>query len=219
MRSAVAWNKAMQISLRLYDVVRDSFALVLQCAYKATVILGFTYVVLSSSAFALPTCEGTFAATSLQPLPTRPVVNLDIYDQSPENKRLAERFLAGVRGAGVAVDVQSNVQLHATISILGEKPDRFRAAEQTYPGMMALQGGIYPSLPAMPSSRLTTPRPSAAQRVLVLRIDASEGQAARISWIASIQCRRTGLDDGQLAQDLGQVIGAALGQRIERRPL
>jgi hypothetical protein len=26
-------------------------------------------------------------------------------------------------------------------------------------------------------------------------------------------------DEGQLAQDLGRVIGSALGQRVERRPL
>jgi len=54
---------------------------------------------------------------------------------------------------------------------------------------------------------------------LFLRIDATEGTATRISWVASIQCRMVGSNEGRLAQDLGRILGGALGQRIERRPL
>ncbi len=84
--------------------------------------------------------------------------------------------------------------------------------------MSGLSGGIPTGMPPMPNTRLTAPRPAPSPPLLVLRIDATEAQASRISWVASAQCRRTGTDDGQLAQDIGLVIGSVLGQRVERRP-
>ena len=44
-------------------------------------------------ASAAPSCQGTYAATSLQPLPERVVVDLDIRDRSQRNLMLADRFL------------------------------------------------------------------------------------------------------------------------------
>ena len=57
----------------------------------------------------------------------------------------------------------------------------------------------------------------AAQPLLALRVDATEGKNTRIAWIASLQCQMTGRpDDGGVAQELGRVIGA-LGKRVERQ--
>jgi hypothetical protein len=57
----------------------------------------------------------------------------------------------------------------------------------------------------------------AAQPLLALRVDATESKNSRIAWIASVQCRMTGSDEGSVAQDLGRVLGGALGKRVERQ--
>ena len=66
-------------------------------------LLAASVMAWGSGASAAPSCQGTYAATSLQPLPDRVVVDLDIRDRSPRNLMLADRFLKGVREAGVAV--------------------------------------------------------------------------------------------------------------------
>jgi hypothetical protein len=52
-------------------------------------------------------------------------------------------------------------------------------------------------------------RPSLARLV---RVEATAVKDARIAWIASMQCRMTEPDEGRLAQELGRVIGGALGR-------
>jgi hypothetical protein len=64
--------------------------------------------------------------------------------------------------------------------------------------------------------RASRPAP-AAQPLLVVRVDATEGKNTRIVWVASMQCQITGSDEGQLAQELGSVIGGALGKRAVRQ--
>jgi hypothetical protein len=50
-------------------------------------------------------------------------------------------------------------------------------------------------------------------------VEAKEAGAATSSWVANVRCQTIGTDDGALAQDLGRLIGGALGKRIERGPL
>jgi hypothetical protein len=64
--------------------------------------------------------------------------------------------------------------------------------------------------------RASRPAP-AAQPLLVVRVDATEGKNTRIVWVASMQCQIKGSDDGQLAQELGSVIGGALGKKVDRQ--
>jgi hypothetical protein len=75
-----------------------------------------------------------------------------------------------------------------------------------------------PSLPPLPVTGKTASRPApASQPLLVVRVDATEGKNTRVAWIASVQCRMTGSDEGRLAQELGSVIGGVLGKRVERQ--
>ena len=185
-----------------------------------TLALGALVLALPGTASALPNCEGTYAATPIQPLPAALSVGLDIHDASPENQSLARQFLAGVGSVGVAVGPQPNVLLHVTASILGGGTSRSSTpTEQYYPGLSAFQGGINPAPPVIPRTGTVTGRGSSGASLLIIRIDATEAQSTRVSWVASIQCQRTGGDDGQLAYELGRVIGGTLGQRIERRRL
>ena len=168
---------------------------------------------------AMSSCDGTFAATSLHPLPSPMVVGLDIHDASPANQKLADRFIAGLRNAGITVGDHPNVLLHISTSQLGGSSSQTdQGFEPSYSDMSGLSGGIPAGMPPMPNARITSPRPAPSPPLLILRIDATEGQVSRISWVASAQCRRTGSDDEQLAQDLGLVFGAVIGKRVERRP-
>lgn len=181
-------------------------------------IAGMSWI---SGACAMPTCPGTYAATLLHPLPTRIVVDLDIHDRSQRNLMLADRFLMGVRDAGVAVGQDSTVLLHVSTSRLGDDGSRSGAGpERSYPELYGLAGGgMQRALPPLPSRGIAAPRPQPASApLLVLRVDATEGKATRISWIATVQCQIAGTDEGLLAQELGRAIGGALGKRIERQP-
>ena len=187
---------------------------------RNAMLLAASVMVWCGGASATPSCQGTYAATSLQPLPERVVVDLDIRDRSPRILTLAERFLGGVREAGVAVGQDANVLLHVSTSRLGETSSgATRGAERTYSELGGLAGGgMRPELPPMPATGTRASRPApTAQPLLVLRMDATVGTDTRSAWIASVQCRMTGSDEGDVAQELGRVIGGALGKKVERQ--
>jgi hypothetical protein len=180
----------------------------------------FLAVAPASIAAAMPTCEGTYTAMSLRPLPEHIVVGIDVRDRSPRNLMLAERFLAGIGYAGVEVGPEPNVLLHVGTSGFQQPLGR---SDGSYvrgrPELSGLQGGMQISPPAIPNTRFGTPRPVPSPPPLNLRVDATEVKATRISWTTVVRCQRIGADDGALAQDLGRAIGAILGKRIDPRPL
>ena len=148
------------------------------------------------------------------------MVDLDVRDRSQRNLVLADRFLRGVRAVGIAVGQDANVVLHVSTSRLGETSfGAARGVEQSYSELGGLAGGgMRPRLPPTPATGMRASRPApAAQPLLVVRVDATEGKNTRIVWVASMQCQITGSDEGQLAQELGSVIGGALGKRAERQ--
>ena len=186
---------------------------------KNAALLAASVMVWCGGANATPSCQGTYAATPLQPLPERVVLDLDLHDRSKRSLVLADRFLKGIREAGIAVGQDANVLLHVSTSRLGDTSSGADRAEQTYPEFGGLAGGgVRPRLPPIPATGTRASRPApAAQRLLFLRVDATVGKDARIAWIASVQCGMTGSDEGGAAQELGRVIGGALGKRVERQ--
>jgi len=191
-----------------------------QATKRNAVLLAASVMAWGGGASAAPSCQGTYAATSLQPLPERVVVDLDIRDRSPRNLMLADRFLRGVREAGVVVGQGANVLLHVSTSRLGETSSgATRGAERSYSELGGLAGGgMRPSLSPLPATSMRASRSApAAQPLLALRVDATESKNTRIAWIASLQCQMTGSDDGGVAQELGRVIGGVLGKGVERQ--
>jgi hypothetical protein len=174
---------------------------------------------LSHQAIATETCQGSYATALLHPLPPRMVVGVDILDRTPRNVDLSQRFLAGIRDAGVAVGAQPNVLRHITASTLGKASTQSgRGTAQSQSGMFGLQGGLQPGPPALPSTGFAASRSPPAPPLLFFRADATAVPSTRVAWIASIQCQMTSSNEGQLAEDLGRVVGSALGERTERRP-
>jgi hypothetical protein len=70
----------------------------------------------------------------------------------------------------------------------------------------------------MPETRMGMTSAPPSPPTAIYRVEAKEPAAERISWVANVQCQLLGTDDGAAAEDLGRVIGGALGKRIEREP-
>ena len=69
---------------------------------KNAALLAASVMVWCGGANATPSCQGTYAATPLQPLPERVVLDLDLHDRSKRSLVLADRFLKGLREAWIA---------------------------------------------------------------------------------------------------------------------
>lgn len=172
-------------------------------------------------AAAMTTCDGSYAAESLRPLPANVVVDLDIRDNSPDHIRLAKRFLAGIQEAGITVGPKPNVLLSISSSRLEVSSEQTGGGrvDQNASGLSTLEGVGEPNLPTISLAPVATPGQSPAPPVMIIRVEATEANAPRGSWIANVRCEALGSDDGARAQDLGRLIGGALGKRINRGPL
>jgi hypothetical protein len=166
--------------------------------------LGWFGAAVMDRATATQTCQGSYTAALLQALPAKIVARIDIHDRSPSNLKLAGRFLGGGRDAGVAVGAQPNVTLHVTTSRLSVTPTQSgRGAVQDTAEFSGLEGGIQPSLPALPSTGFATSRSQSTPPLMFVRVDATVGDATRISWLASIQCQMIGSDEVSLRRIWG----------------
>jgi hypothetical protein len=175
---------------------------------------------LTGTAVAMSTCEGTYAAESLRPLPAKMVVDVDIRDPSPDHQRMSARFLEGLRAAGITVGQQPNVRLSITSARLDTGSDQFEdAAVKRSPDFAGMHGGVEVQMPAIPEAHIGRPPPPPSPPLLLIRVEATENQAQHGSWVANVQCHMVGTDDGAFAEDLGRLIGDTLGKRVERGPL
>lgn len=171
----------------------------------------------SPTAMAMQSCNGTVAATALQAIPEHPTVGLDIRDNSSDTQKLAQRFTAGLRLAGVAIGSKPNVVLYVTGSTLDDGSGGGGA--RTYSDLSVFYGSRMPTLPPMPSNQSPGARTPPPRPMLSIKAQATVSGSDRVAWVASIQCKRTGHNDGQLATELGQLVGGILGKRVENTRL
>jgi hypothetical protein len=85
-----------------------------RCRLRRLILPLLLAIAASPAAMAMQSCDGSVAATSLQAIPEHPTVGLDVRDDSPDTQKLAQRFIAGLRLAGVAVGSKPNVLLYVT---------------------------------------------------------------------------------------------------------
>jgi hypothetical protein len=179
----------------------------------------FLAVAASPAAMAMQSCNGTVAATALQAIPEHPTVGLDTRDNSPDTQKLAQGFIAGLRLAGVAVESKPNVLLYVTGSMLDDGSGRGGGSARTYSNLSVFNSGKMPALPPMPSEPLRGARTPPSLPMLSIKAQATVSGSDRVAWVALIQCKRTGPNDGQLATELGQLVGGILGKRVENTRL
>ena len=140
----------------------------------------------SPTAMAMQSCNGTVAATSPQVIPDHPTVGLDIRDISPDTEKLAQRFIAGLRLAGVTVGSKPNVLLYVTGSTLDGGSDHGGGSARTYSDLSVFNGGKMPKLPSMPSEQLRGGRTPPPLPMLSIKAQATVSGSDRVAWVALI---------------------------------
>jgi hypothetical protein len=179
--------------------------------------LSLILAVWTGHASAMGSCEGSIGALLLAPMPAKPAVTLDIANPSPTARKMAGRFMEGMRLAGIATGPKSNVSLRVTTARFDlTPPEPAPPRESDESDLSGLAGGVPITMPQMPSRRMNE-RPAASPPMLFMRVEATPAGAKQAAWIATLQCKITGTDDGQRAEDLGHLIGGLFGQRLERR--
>lgn len=186
-----------------------------RCAFAA--VFGLIATLMSPGALASQVCQGTYVTAAFQPLPKLVTVEVAVRIPSPRNQELARDFLAGVRKAGVAVSSPATIVLHVSTSLVSSASDQaVGGGRQT--DFFGTQGGIKLRLPEMPSKGITSPPSSPPLPLRSIRVDATVRSTGQTVWLASVQCQMIGTDEGQLARDLGQLVGKTLGKTTQREP-
>jgi hypothetical protein len=164
-------------------------------------------------------CEGSYSASRLRPLPASVVLKLDRHDDSARSDRLAAAFLEGVASAGVTVRANPTVLLHLDINIDHPPLPRSPATDPLRPDLRGLQGGIFLSLPDTDPKRSAPPVHSGGAPILMLRTQLTDFRSGVILWIGDFSCAvASSSSDERIARDMGRVIGGALGLTVGQVP-
>jgi hypothetical protein len=162
-------------------------------------------------------CPGSYAATALHPLAQPAVYALDIRDPSPENQRLAQRFMEGVRGTGAKVDGTPTAMISIYYSVLGLGSSSLGGDEgPSYSDFGALSGGLSPSMPSESRMRMRQSARPSGPVTLSLRAELARPGTTQVIWVMSLQCQMTIQEPTQLAFEIGRVVGGALGKTVSR---
>jgi len=186
-----------------------------RCRLRRLILPLLLAIAASPAAMAMQSCDGSVAATSLQAIPEHPTVGLDVRDDSPDTQKLAQRFIAGLRLAGLSVGSKPNVLLYVTGSTLDGGSGHGGGSARTYSDLSVFNGGKMPKLPPMPSEQVRGGRTPPPQPMLSIKAQARVSGGDRVAWVALIQCKRTGQNEGQFATELGKFVGGILGKRVE----
>jgi hypothetical protein len=162
---------------------------------------------------AMGSCSGVISATLLSPLPAPLVVGLELMDNSPRNIDLANRFKAGLKQAGITTDGAPTVQMSMNVTVMSQAPNN--AAPVPLQDDNWMNGGLAPSLPDQ--SRVGGNRQSPGPTTLLMRAEIRRTPADRVAWVGVLQCTENGDDQLARAYDLGKVIGAAIGLRVDQK--
>lgn len=175
--------------------------------------------ILAATPAAAQRCTGTYAATALRPLPPPVIVALDIRDPSPENQRLGQRFMQGVRDAGAKVDGTATAGISVFYSVLGLDTDRLSGGgERSFADFGNFSGGgLNPSTPSEARMRVIPPRHPHSPATLALRAEVTHRGSTQVDWVLSLQCQMTEQEPMELAYEIGRLIGGALGRTVPRQ--
>jgi hypothetical protein len=155
----------------------------------------------------MPSCTGTYSATSLAPLPTPAVIRYNTGAQGPAITAALDRFVGGLRNAGIVLAGTPTIQMNIAASVLP-------AANGPYAGISSdAYTGFGWAADSGPGS------PPIAGSTLHLTMTLTEIRTATINWLGDLTCVIQTNNKTQLADELGQVMGRAIGQNFNDKKL
>jgi hypothetical protein len=160
-----------------------------------------------SAAQAMPSCTGTYSATALSPLPRPAVVQYNEGAQSAAITAALDRFVRGLQNAGIVLTGTPTIQMNIAASVL--PPANGPTAgmnSDAYTGF----GWAADSGPGTPSIAGST---------LHLTMTLTEIQTATINWLGDLTCIIQTNNKTELADELGAVLGHAIGQNFNDKKL
>jgi hypothetical protein len=159
------------------------------------------------AARAMPSCTGTYSATSLAPLPTPAVVQYNEGAQSAAITAALDRFVRGLQNAGIVLTGTPTIQMNIAASVLppANGPNAGMNSD-AYTGFgWAANSG--PGAPPITGSTLH------------LTMTLTEIQTSTINWLGDLTCIIQTNNKTQLADELGAVLGRAIGQNFNDKKL
>jgi hypothetical protein len=177
-------------------------------------IVAATAIAVAPAARAMGSCDGTWSANALRPLPDPLVVHLVVADDSPNNLDLAARFNDGLQRAGVAVGGTPTAQLRLMVSLDGGLGETASVRVDDSFGWTGGGSGVQRQKPA--ESQFGRPQQGAAPVIVQLRAELRPGANAPVAWVATLRCTRQDGDDRRLAYDIGTLLGGGLGRRVDQ---
>jgi hypothetical protein len=161
------------------------------------------------NALAAGSCSGNIQTSLIHPLPAPMTVSMqNSVDNSP-NPVLAGRFVAGLQRAGVTLVDQGNVMLSITVTVVPSASAR-NSVGGVYKGFDWVSGEQTPNVgqgPGLMSANLS------------MSATLTDTAQSTLSWVATLQCIVKTDSSGNVAEDLGEVIGRSLGQNVERKAI
>ena len=156
-------------------------------------LLAAALLIPAASAWAGDACSGTYTTTVMQqvPLPMKIAPA-----QAPENPKLAERFVDGLRGTGGQIDPNSPYRLNLIFTI-------------ATPASGSMQGQVYNNFSWADQNGAFLDTSASVVNITAQAMDTTNYAYV---WIATARCTVKVRDSGAVAADLGALIGRTLGR-------
>lgn len=154
-------------------------------------------------------CSGSMQTSLLHALPKPMIVMGTSSIGDTANPQLTRRFVDGLQKAGVTVADQGNVTLSIAVSVTAPGTGSNVVSGQ-YKGFDWMSGEPVAPAQTIPGIRSTH---------LSLSAVLADNVAVTQSWVATIECQVQTDDPNALAEDIGTIIGRAIGTNLERRPI
>jgi hypothetical protein len=163
-------------------------------------------VSVAPAAWALDVCTGVYSGGALHPLPSPAVVQFQSMLNTPDLVALENRFLTGLRRAGISFDGTPTLQMNVTAAVTPPN------AAATAPP----QTGSYTGFGwAGDTSANAT---SIIGGTLNMSLTLTNATTYETNWVGTVSCTVQTNDKPLLAEEVGELLGRSFGQNfIERR--
>jgi hypothetical protein len=175
-----------------------------RAAYGLAAVVSLAAV--APSAWALDVCTGVYSGGALHPLPSPAVVQFQSMLNSQELIALQDRFLTGLRRAGISFDGTPTLQMNVTAAVT--PPNAAVAAPP--------QTGSYTGFGWAGDTSANAA--SVIGGTLNMSLTLTNATTYETNWVGTVSCTVQTNDKPLLAEEIGELLGRSFGQNfIERR--